>query len=127
MERKRGFLRRNESRSVCVPHLLKVDSYGLILKKNNVAAYVFGIIVYLSVTVTSLRAISEPTTLENYEDQAVALRVLSAGNIIIIGSLLFILALQVRGGAIVEPVLKLIEFFFFLAGRTRMGTSTRSQ
>jgi hypothetical protein len=61
------------------------------------AAYVFGIVVYLSVTIPSLRAIAEPTKEEIYSDQVMALRVLSAGNIIIMGSLLLILALQVRG------------------------------
>ena len=61
------------------------------------AAYVFCIVVYLTVTIPSLRAIAEPTKEEVYNDQVMAMRVLSAGNIIIIGSLLLILALQVRG------------------------------
>ena len=57
----------------------------------------FGIVVYLTVTIPSLRAIADQTADETYSDQVMALRVLSAGNIIIIGSLLLILALQVSG------------------------------
>lgn len=92
LERKCGILRRNKSRCVCF-YLADSLSYGCL----ETAAYVFGIIVYLSVTIPSLRAIAEPTKEEIYNDQVMALRVLSAGNIIIIGSLLLILALQVRG------------------------------
>jgi hypothetical protein len=96
-------------------------SYGCL----ETAAYVFGIIVYLSVTVPSLRAIAEPTTdSEIYDDQVMALRVLSAGNIIIIGSLLLILALQVRG---FRKILGLTFDSVVVTGWTRMGTSARSQ
>jgi len=57
---------------------------------TDVVAYVFGIVVYLTVTIPSLRALGA----EEDRDQEMALRVLSAGNIIMIGSLLLILGLQ---------------------------------
>ena len=65
------------------------------MKLRQTAAYVFGVIVYLSVTISALRTIADPTEEDNREDQVMALRVLSAGNVIIIGCLTLILALQV--------------------------------
>lgn len=76
--------------SVCV----KVN-YRLIASSEQVV-YVFGIMVYLSVTVSALRTIANPIAGETHDDQIMALRVLSAGNVIIIGCLTLILALQVR-------------------------------
>ena len=46
-------------------------------------------------TISALRTIADPTEEDNREDQVMALRVLSAGNVIIIGCLTLILALQV--------------------------------
>lgn len=92
VERKCGILWRNEFGWVLY---LSADSppHGRV----ETAVYVFGIIVYLSVTIPGLRAIATPTTKEIYNDQVMALRVLSAGNVIIIGCLLLILSLQVSG------------------------------
>jgi len=60
------------------------------------AAYVFGIVVYLTVTINALRTIVNPIQdVDTREDQVMAMRVLSAGNVIIIGALVLILALQV--------------------------------
>ena len=60
------------------------------------AAYVFGIVVYLTVTISSLRTIVNPIhDVDTREDQVMAMRVLSAGNVIIIIALVLILALQV--------------------------------
>lgn len=59
------------------------------------AAYVFGIVVYLTVTVQSLRTIVDPLPgVDSRDDQLMALKVLSAGNVIIIGCLGLILTLQ---------------------------------
>lgn len=60
------------------------------------AAYVFGIAVYITVTIPTLRTIVTPVVgVDTDEDRAEALRVLSAGNTIIILCLGAILALQV--------------------------------
>jgi len=59
---------------------------------------VFGIAVYLTVTIPSLRTIVTPVEkVDSRGDQVDAMRVLSAGNIIIIICLGLILALQVKG------------------------------
>ena len=92
MDRKCSILRRDKSWCVMSP------IYCVLYLKFTLetVAYVFGIIVYLSVTVPGLRAIAQPSTTEEmYDDRVMALRVLSAGNMIIIGCLLLILSLQV--------------------------------
>ncbi len=68
---------------------------GSILVSSKQVVYVFGIMVYLSVTISALRTIANPIAGETHDDQVMALRVLSAGNVIIIGCLTLILALQV--------------------------------
>jgi hypothetical protein len=53
-------------------------------------------VVYLTVTISSLRTIVTPIhDVDTREDQVMAMRVLSAGNVIIIIALVLILALQV--------------------------------
>ncbi len=100
------------------------DRFPVLRLFRKKVAYVFGIIVYLTVTIPSLRAIADQTAEEIYSDQVMALRVLSAGNIIIIGSLLLILALQVSG-LIGKNIFELSVDR--CAGWTGMGTSARSQ
>lgn len=52
--------------------------------------------VYLTVTISSLRTIVNPVRdVDTREDQVEAMRVLSAGNVIIIATLVLILVLQV--------------------------------
>lgn len=60
------------------------------------AAYVFAIAIYLSVIIPSLQIIATPVETDTRESQIEALRVLSAGNIIIIGLMALILVMQVR-------------------------------
>lgn len=81
------------SLGVCVSVCVRVNCR--LIASSGQVVYVFGIMVYLSVTVSTLRTIANPTTGETHDDQVMALRVLSAGNVIIIGCLTLILALQV--------------------------------
>ena len=61
------------------------------------AAFTFALCVYFGVTVPGLRTIDLPVTeVEDPDVQVESIRVLSAGNVIITGCLLFVLALQVR-------------------------------
>ena len=62
------------------------------------AAYVFSIAVYLTVCVPGSRTIADPVPEDTRHDQVEALRILSAGNTIIIVLLGAILALQVSDG-----------------------------
>ena len=59
------------------------------------ALYVFGIIIYSSVTINGLRTIVNPTSADTEMDRREALRVLSAGNTLIILCLVGVLVLQV--------------------------------
>lgn len=57
----------------------------------------FGLCVYFGVTVPGLRTINLPVTeVEDPDVQVESIRVLSAGNVIISGCLVFVLLLQVR-------------------------------
>ena len=61
----------------------------------SLAAYMFGVVVYLTVTVNSLRTIVNPVeNVDTREDRVEAMRILSAGNVIIVACLGLILALQ---------------------------------
>lgn len=61
------------------------------------AAYVFGIAVYMTVIIPALRTIVTPIVdVDSREDRIEAMRVLSAGNIIIMFFLVGILVLQVN-------------------------------
>lgn len=62
---------------------------------HPIAAYVFAIALYLSVTVPALRTIVDPVEVDTREDRIEAMRVLAAGNTIIVVLLGAILALQV--------------------------------
>ena len=53
------------------------------------------IVVYLTVTIPALRTIVDPVVgVDTHGDQVEAMRVLAAGNVIVVGLLGFILALQ---------------------------------
>ena len=60
------------------------------------AAYVFALAVYISVGIPASRSVAVPRPEDTRKDQIEALRVLSAGNTIIIVCLGAVLALQVR-------------------------------
>lgn len=60
------------------------------------ALYVIGVIIYSSVTIAGLRTIVHPTEEDTRTDRMEALRVLSAGNTLMILCLLGVLLLQVR-------------------------------
>lgn len=59
------------------------------------AAYIFAIAVYLSVTIPALRTIAIPAEVDTREDRIEAMRVLAAGNSIMMVVLGAILVLQV--------------------------------
>ena len=62
----------------------------------------FGVVVYLTVTVNSLRTIVNPVeNVDTREDQVEAMRILSAGNVIIVACLGLILALQVSACSLI--------------------------
>lgn len=64
---------------------------------KNIAAYLFGMVVYLSVIIPALETVANPVKdVDTREVQVEALRILSAGNVIIIGTMLLVLSLQVR-------------------------------
>ena len=65
------------------------------LSFSSTVAYVFSIVLYVTVTIPSLRTIVTPLQEETKEIQVQALSVLCAGNVIIIVCLLAVLALQV--------------------------------
>ncbi|KAF7430601.1 hypothetical protein PC9H_006309 [Pleurotus ostreatus] len=78
-----------------ISKLHKWDDSAMFFDGTSLAAYVFGIAVYITVTIPTLRTIVTPVVgVDTDEDRAEALRVLSAGNTIIILCLGAILALQ---------------------------------
>ncbi|KAF7798010.1 hypothetical protein EIP86_009220 [Pleurotus ostreatoroseus] len=73
----------------------KWDESAMFFDGSSLAAYVFAISVYLSVGVPACRTIANPVEgVDTREDQIEALRILSAGNTIIIVLLGAVLALQ---------------------------------
>lgn len=67
------------------------------MPSSSLVAYIFGIAVYAGVTIPSLRTIVIPVPdVDTREDRIEAMRILSAGNTIIMILLGAILALQVR-------------------------------
>lgn len=71
------------------------DESAMYFDGGSLAAYMFGIVVYLTVTISSLRTIVNPVeNVDTRADQVEAMRILSAGNVIIVGCLGLILVLQ---------------------------------
>ncbi|KAF8972614.1 Shr3 amino acid permease chaperone [Flammula alnicola] len=65
--------------------LFQWDESAMFFDGSSLAVYVFGIAVYLTVTIQSLRTIVSPIKeVDEREDQIMAMRVLAAGNTIII-------------------------------------------
>lgn len=74
-----------------------------ILTAAGIAGYIFGIAVYVAVTIPSLRTIVDPVPdVDTRNDQIEAMRVLAAGNTIIAVLLGAILALQVRASRAIQ-------------------------
>ncbi|KAF8742526.1 hypothetical protein AX14_003924 [Amanita brunnescens Koide BX004] len=61
---------------------------------SSLVAYVFSVSVYLTVTIPALRTIAAPLPADARETRIEAVRVLSAGNIIMMFALIGVLALQ---------------------------------
>ncbi|TFK18454.1 hypothetical protein FA15DRAFT_603276 [Coprinopsis marcescibilis] len=75
--------------------LHKWDDSAMFFDGTSLVCYVFGVVVYLTVTIPGLRTIvMAASEVEDEQVQVEALQVLSAGNIIIIGCLGLVLALQ---------------------------------
>ncbi|KAF9449938.1 hypothetical protein P691DRAFT_798703 [Macrolepiota fuliginosa MF-IS2] len=77
-----------------VSKLHKWDESAMFFDGSSLAAYVFSVAVYLTVTIPALRTIVTPIKDETREVQVEALSVLSAGNLIIVACLLAVLVLQ---------------------------------
>ncbi|KXN89379.1 Secretory component protein SHR3 [Leucoagaricus sp. SymC.cos] len=74
--------------------LFKWDESAMFFDGSSLAAYVFSIAIYLTVTIPALRTIVTPLEEETREVQVEALSVLCAGNVIIAGCLFAVLVLQ---------------------------------
>lgn len=84
---------------------LYFPSYAILRPQLSLAAYMFGVVVYLTVTINSLRTIVNPVeNVDTRVDQIEAMRILSAGNVIIVACLGFILALQVSACSVILSV-----------------------
>ncbi|KAJ8591793.1 hypothetical protein M405DRAFT_813815 [Rhizopogon salebrosus TDB-379] len=70
------------------------DESAIFFDGSSLAAYVFAISVYLAVTVPNLRTVVTPADVDTRVDRIEALRILSAGNTIIMVILGAILVLQ---------------------------------
>ncbi|GJJ11272.1 hypothetical protein Clacol_005504 [Clathrus columnatus] len=70
------------------------DESAIFFDGSSLVLYVFGIIIYSSVTITGLRTIVVPAAEDTKEDQVEALRILSAGNTLIALCLVGVLLLQ---------------------------------
>ena len=77
-------------------------SYACSNHSSLLVAYMFGVVVYLTVTIKSLRTIVNPVeNVDTREDRVEAMRVLSAGNVIIVACLGLILVLQVSACSLI--------------------------
>ncbi|THG99753.1 hypothetical protein EW145_g7205 [Phellinidium pouzarii] len=75
--------------------LHKWDESAMFFDGSSLVAYVFAIGVYLSVSIPALRTIVDPVVgVDTREDRIEAMRILSAGNIIIMGLLGVVLCFQ---------------------------------
>jgi len=77
-----------------ISKLHKWDESAMFFDGSSLAGYLFGIALYLSVTIPALRTIVTPVEVDTREDRIEAMRVLAAGNTIITLLLGAILALQ---------------------------------
>ncbi|KAN0088558.1 Shr3 amino acid permease chaperone [Tylopilus felleus] len=77
-----------------VAKLLQWDESAIFFDGTSLAAYLFAISVYLAVTIQCLRTIVTPTEGDSMDDRVEAMRILSAGNTIMMLVLGAILGLQ---------------------------------
>ncbi|KAG0709171.1 Shr3 amino acid permease chaperone [Suillus ampliporus] len=77
-----------------VAKLQKWDESAIFFDGSSLAAYVFAISVYLAVTIPSLRTIVTPVDVDTRADRIEAMRILAAGNTIMMVVLGAILVLQ---------------------------------
>ncbi|CDO74685.1 hypothetical protein BN946_scf184671.g8 [Trametes cinnabarina] len=92
-----------------VGKLHKWDDSAMFFDGSSLAAYIFGLAIYLTVGIPACRTVVDPVPdVDSQDDQVEALRILSAGNTIIIVLLGGILALQAQQWArrIEEKMLK---------------------
>ncbi|KAI0060922.1 hypothetical protein BV25DRAFT_1908138 [Artomyces pyxidatus] len=75
--------------------LHKWDESAMFFDGGSLAAYIFGVAMYTTVTIPALRTIAEPVAgVDTREDQIEAMRVLSAGNTVVIVLLGAVLVMQ---------------------------------
>ncbi|KAI9461471.1 Shr3 amino acid permease chaperone [Boletus coccyginus] len=77
-----------------VAKLLQWDESALFFDGSSLAAYIFAVSVYLAVTVPCLRTIVTPAEVDTMDDRVEAMRIVSAGNTIMMLILGAILVLQ---------------------------------
>jgi len=78
-----------------VSKLHQWDESAIYFDGGSLAAYMSGVVVYLTVTINSLRTIVNPVeNVDTREDRVEAMRILSAGNVIVVACLGLILVLQ---------------------------------
>jgi len=78
-----------------VSKVLKWDESAMFFDGSSLAAFMFGVCIYLTVTIPGLRAVVVPTVSpEDVADKVEALRVMCAGNVLIAICLLGVLSLQ---------------------------------
>ncbi|KIL00768.1 hypothetical protein PAXRUDRAFT_821349 [Paxillus rubicundulus Ve08.2h10] len=77
-----------------VAKLYKWDESALFFDGSSLVAYIFAVSVYLAVTIPSLRTVVTPAEVDTRDDRIEAMRILSAGNTIMMVVLGAILILQ---------------------------------
>ncbi|KAG2366946.1 Shr3 amino acid permease chaperone [Suillus spraguei] len=77
-----------------VAKLQKYDESAIFFDGSSLVAYIFAVAVYLAVTVPSLRTIVTPVEVDTRADRIEAMRILSAGNTIMMVVLGAVLVLQ---------------------------------
>jgi len=77
-----------------IAKLHKWDESAMFFDGSSLGAFVFGIMLYTTVVIPGIRTVAVPIEGETREDQVEALRVLAAGNTLIVICLGLVLALQ---------------------------------
>lgn len=77
-----------------VSKLHKWDESAMFFDGSSLAVFVFGIMLYTTVVIPGIRTVAEPLENDTRTDQVEALRVLAAGNTLIVVCLGLVLALQ---------------------------------
>lgn len=106
-------------------HVLNVRSYP----GRPIAAFIFAIAVYLSCSIPAIRTVVTPVEgVDSPEDQVQAMQLVSAGNVIMLGLLGLVIALQVRGprGMLRCSIIRLLIFFLRPRRSVRSMESGRS-